>query len=430
LTGDFFARASVFGVALALAGCLGDDGGDTMHAGTENPTGGSGNTTSAGGSGNTTSAGGSESAGASGGSGATTSAGGSGAAGGSTGETLEDGTIALGVRWRGRVDVSDPNAPAFGWTASGFTAAFTGTSVQVTMNNDGAYFFQVVVDGAMGERMQAAEGTGELELASGLAAGDHVIELYRETESGGASRLTGITIDNGSGTLNPPPKYNGRLIETVGDSQANGYGALGLEIHQNNCSETPSSCGYSWETQTGYQVYGAMVARNLNADASVLALSGWGCVRDAGGGPQVMPSVYEQTYYTNSSPPTWGFQETADAVIVNIGSNDTVLGDPGSDFETGLGNFVDTLRAKNPDAWLVLTVGPMMYGDPHDWIAGYTQSVIEAKGGEGAKIAYLDFGNGDPCGEHGTGCGWHPNVWEGERIAGLLTPLLKEKLGW
>jgi lysophospholipase L1-like esterase len=353
----------------------------------------------------------------------TAGSGNSSTTGGSSNTGTEDGTVAAGVRWVGRVDTTDAAKPKFGWGSSGFVANFTGTSVGVNMYNDNGVFFQAVVDGQVGKRFPAVKGTATVNIASGLSSGSHTLELYRETEAfGGVSQLIGIT----EGTLGAPPKYSGRLIEVIGDSSSNGYGELGDEQHPNYCSTTTNACGYTYDTQSGYLVYGALTARDLNADWSIIAVSGWGLSRDLGGGTaNVLPSVYTGSYMNG---PAWTFGVKADAVVINLGTNDTAKGDPGAAFQTALSTFVDTIRSKYPDAWIFPVAGDMMQDAARQQISGYMQAVVTAKGGDSGKIAFLDLGAQD-C-TVGTGCEWHPSDTEMQRIADKLTPFIKQKLGW
>lgn len=331
--------------------------------------------------------------------------------------------VAAGVRWMGRVDTIDPNAPRFAWTGAGFAAQFSGTSVSVDLANDDAYFFQVVVDGQKGERFQAAKGRATRTVSTGLAAGTHTLELYREIEGYyGTSQFFGIT----GAALQAPPPSRGRLIEFVGDSITAGYGNLGVEPHPNYGN--PSPCSFSFATESGYMSYGAVTARAVGADASIIAESGWGVYRSRTGDMnEVLPKVYDRVL-ANSATPAWDFRTKPQAVVINLGTNDFSQGDPGSAYATALGAFVDTIRAGYPSAWIFCAVGTMYTDDQHGKALSYTQSVVSARGGDAGKIAAVDLGSQDAL--KGTGCDWHPNAAEDQRMADILVPVLKQKLGW
>jgi lysophospholipase L1-like esterase len=126
----------------------------------------------------------------------------------------------------------------------------------------------------------------------------------------------------------------------VGDSITAGYGNLGT-----------APCPYSVNTQSAYASYGMVISRMLNAEASVVAVTGWGLIRDINGNTaNVLPKVYANTLGLSASP-AWTFARKADAVIINLGTNDSNLGDPGTAFETGYVAFLKTVRSDNPNAW-------------------------------------------------------------------------------
>lgn len=426
--GNVAARVAI--AATLLLSCHADRGGPVSTAGNGGASpgedgSGSGGTSTAGGGGN----GGIATGGGGGASGATSGTGGSAGNGGAGGASKEGGAgdgntvIAAGVRWIGRVDLADANAPRFGWTASGFAARFTGTAVGVTMKNDDAYFFQVVIDGKKGDRFRAAKGQATRNLASGLASGTHTLELYREIESGyGASQLVAIT----EGTLVAPSASPGRLVEFVGDSITAGYGNLGNEPHPNYGN--PSPCSFSFDTESGYMSWGAVAARALGADASILAASGWGVYRSRTGDTnEVLPRVYGNAVGVSGGP-AWDFRTKPHAVVINLGTNDFSPGDPGNAYSTALGNFVDTVRGKYPAAWIFCAVGTMYSAAQHAKALSYAQSVAQARGGDTGKVVAVDLGSQDAL--QGTGCDWHPSVAEDQRMADVLVPVVKQKLGW
>jgi hypothetical protein len=76
------------------------------------------------------------------------------------------------VRFIGRMDTSDPAGPKFGWSGSGIVARFNGTSVGVRLL--GGQEYTVVLDGAV--KSKIAPGDGVTPIATGLAAGDHIVD--------------------------------------------------------------------------------------------------------------------------------------------------------------------------------------------------------------------------------------------------------------
>jgi lysophospholipase L1-like esterase len=325
------------------------------------------------------------------------------------------------VRFVGRVDTSDPAAAKFSWSATGLVATVSGSKISASLETSGTstVFFQPVIDGVAGERFQVPNGTHTVTLAEGLAEGAHSVELYRESEgSYGVSVFRGFV----DGTLGIAPASSDRSIEVIGDSISCGYGNLGADVHP----PWDVSCPFSLETEAAYLAYGPMLGRALGAEVSVIARSGWGMYRDYGGSPtNVMPAVYENTL-GSSATPKYAFARKPDAVIINLGTNDSSMEqDPGPPYEDAYVAFLGTVRAKNPSAWIFLTIGPMTSGALLGAMRAHLDNVV-ARFAD-ARVSTVLLNTQDVT---TTGCDYHPDVGEQQRIADSLQVALQEKLGW
>ncbi len=337
-------------------------------------------------------------------------------------------TVPGAQRWVGRVDASNPSAVRFAWQGAGFVAAVTGSTVSVNLQTSGTptVFFQPVVDGLPGTRFEVPQGSVRtVTVASGLPAGTHVIELYRETEGMyGVSTFSGFA----QGTVTGAPVASGRVVEVVGDSISAGYGNLGVEPHPNWVANPP--CHWTAENSTWFGTYAAVAGRELGADVSTIARSGWGMYRDLSGNTGgVLSSVYENTVGTGDPTP-WGFEPDASVVIINLGTNDIAQGDPGTPYETAYFNFVQDVRGKYPQAWIFLTIGSMLGGSELATINTHLANVVAALGDP--KVVAFDLGtqNMGANGEIPTGCDWHPNVADHARMAAIIRARLQTHLGW
>jgi lysophospholipase L1-like esterase len=326
------------------------------------------------------------------------------------------GIVAGGVRWVGRVDASNPSAVKFAWSGTGFVATVSGTKLSIQLQTEGATssaFFQPVIDGVAGQRFQVMTGAAQtVVIASALAAGDHTVELYRESEG-----MFGDTVFSGfvDGTVKGIPGASGRLIEIIGDSISAGYGNLG----------TSSSCTFSLDTQSAYQAYGSILARSLNAEVSIIARSGWGMVRDLNGSTSnVLSSVYGNTL-GGQTMPQWDFRRQADAVVINLGTNDSAKGDPGQPYEDAYVAFLQTIRGHYPNASIFLTIGPMTSGTALTQMRTHLANVASRVGD--SNIVTVDIATQNTA---STGCDYHPNVGEDTAMAGVLTTAIQAKLGW
>jgi lysophospholipase L1-like esterase len=332
------------------------------------------------------------------------------------------GVIAAGVRWLGRVDTTtDPARPRFSWSGTGFAARFSGTALAAQLNTEGALIFKTVIDGVPQPTFTAAPGSRRYPLATGLRPGDHVVELYRQTEGPqGNAQLISLGTDTGAGALLAPPPGPARLIEVVGDSISCGFGNLGTLADADGIA-----------TESHWDAYPSVLARALEAEVSTIAASGRGIIRNyAGDTADTLPRIYGRTL-AGSAAPAWDFARQPQAVIINLGTNDISngKGDPGTPFRDGYRALVQTIRAHYPDAHVVCIIAPVLGLAEAAIITGHIRAVIDARRAAGDdRIALFD--QIPPQTADKFGCAYHPNVAENVIMAHLLTGELRAKLGW
>lgn len=435
------ASTSSGGVTAASGGVTSTSGGITSTSGGANTSSGGGTSVSGGAnsaSGGANANAGSTAGGASNGGGANTNGGASSAKGGATsangGQSTTNGgsggaatssggvvgtagsTGKAEVRFVGRVDKSDSAGPRFAWSGSGVVASFNGTQVSVKLSSGQ---FTVLVDGMQKTKLVANGSMASL--ATGLAAGAHTVELYRRTEANqGETQFLGF--DFGGGQLLAPPPAPTRRIEIVGDSITCGYGDEG----------TSASCMFSPDTENHYLSYGAIAARNVNAELITVAWSGEGIIYnygdDANSHNNPLPTYYERTL-PNRSTSQWDFSTwQADAVVINLGTNDlSTAEDPTqAQFEGAYKDFVTKIRSKYPNAWILLTNGSMLSGTELTTVRTYLKDVATAM--NDPKVKTFDIQPQD--GADGYGCDWHPSLATHRKMADQLTSVLKSTLGW
>ena len=354
--------------------------------------------------------------------GGTLAAGGTAGSGDAGTDTLPDGSATQpGVRLSGRFNLADKSSPSFGWSDSAVFARFGGTGATLRMDGSPNQF-QVVIDGAVAPSvLKIVSGTNQYQVATGLSGGTHELIVWKRTEGNqGDNRFLGLDVVGGQLlAASPAPD---RRIEVYGDSITAGYGLDGQ-----NCS------GYQQDRQNSYLTYAAVAARTLSAELHAIAWSGIGMYRnynESGPSAENMPAVYARISAVQKTS-SWDFSTWhPHAVVVNLGTNDaSTHGDPGAPYETNYLDFVRTLRQKYPDAFFVLTIGPMLSGDSLTFIRNHIQNVIKTRAGEGdSKMSYLEFPTQSP--SDGIGCDSHPNATTNAKMTTALVSELKTRLSW
>ncbi len=321
--------------------------------------------------------------------------------------------FAPGVRPIGRVDVQDPAGPRFAWSGAGLAVRFHGTQLDARIKAVWGDALQITVDGKPAPTIQLRAEKENYAIVSGLPEGDHEVDLVKRTEARvGEVQLLGFT----QPLLDPPPAPP-RRIEIVGDSISAGYGNEGPDQH----------CRFTPQTENATITYGALAAKNLGAEASIVAWSGKTIDEVA--------SLYERALPTRPDN-RWdprGF--VPDAVVVNLGTNDVTRGDGQAPFVASLLKLVDRVRAQHANVPVVLCVGSMLtdtYPPGKQTLtrarAGVRAAVDQKRKAGDLRVSYLEFPTQDP--GVGYGCDYHPSARTHQMMAERLTQHLKTELGW
>lgn len=314
--------------------------------------------------------------------------------------------------------VKEGTAMRCAWSGCYATARFSGTAISVRMRDDGFNLLQVIVDGEFKKvlRLDRTKGETVYPLVDALPDGVHEVEIHKRTEAKVGDILfygfEGAKLVPGK----PPPE---RRIETLGDSITAGYG-----------NEGPgAACGYVNSEQNEYLTYGAIAARQLDADHSTVAWSG--------------KTQYEmRQYFDKSLPaapngPRWDFTQWQPQVMVlNVGTNDFANVDPGEGrFVRQYLELMHDVRAAYPKAFIVIALGSMLSDVYPETRHNLTQArryfkviVQKVKEGGETNFGFLEF----PEQNHadGLGCGFHPSLKTHQLMGDRLTAFVKEKMQW
>lgn len=326
------------------------------------------------------------------------------------------------IRYTGRIDSRDPARPAFDWPAVTIEAVFEGTSLTVLIE-DGQNSYNVVIDDQTSV-LHTRPGVDRYVLAEGLADGRHTFRMTKRTETFyGTPVFLGFELDAGRDLASLPPEAE-RRIEFIGDSITAGYGSEGLS----------PTCIYSKETENVELTYAAVAANNLDADYTVIAVSGVGIVRNYNTSgktsPGTMLSYYELTTTDNDSE-RWDFKRwVPDAVVINLGTNDfsTAPHPAGEVFLQGYTELIIKVRNRYPDTHIFAIAGPIMVDPAEDTIRSVVTQMREVLQDE--RVHFVKIENNLQLSEIDYGCDWHPNASGHRKIADQLIPYIRREMNW
>jgi len=317
-----------------------------------------------------------------------------------------------GVRIVGRAAASG-QSQRFGWPGVQIRARFSGTQASIQLNDAGYQnAFEVVVDGGTPTKFRTMNGQSSYSLATGLAAGDHEVVVWRSTEvfDSGVTEFVAIDGFSSGGTLLAPPAAPDRRIEVIGDSISVGAGLEG----------GGSGCAADKNSTDNYFAYGSIAARSVNADIVTVAYSGIGVYRSYNANDPTMPARYDRTLPADANA-TWDFSKyQPHVVVINLGTNDFGAGDPGQPYVTAYTSFVAHVRSEVPGAHLILIA---MYGNQE---AAVGQVVTAVKNGGDQNIEQLNFNSV----QNNLGCAQHPNAAAHQAMGASLTTRIKAAMGW
>ncbi len=297
------------------------------------------------------------------------------------------------------------------WPGTYYESAFKGTEAYFRVG-PGDVHLKVTVDG--GAPTYLTRPAAGVYSVGPVEDGAHTVRIDVISESqGGATSFGGFEATPAVAAM--PLKVRSRQIEFIGDSHTVGYGNTSPT---RDCTEADV-----WQTTDTSQGFGALVSKRFDADYQVNAISGRGVVRNYNGGAgDTLPAAYPYILFDRETPytsATW----RPDFIVIALGTNDfsTALhdGEPWAtreelhaDFETTYAAFLQGLRTKNPDAYLIVWATDMADGEIAA-AAGKAVALAEAAGVQ--DITFLPVS-----GLEMTGCHYHPDLADNQRLADLF----------
>lgn len=308
---------------------------------------------------------------------------------------------------------------------SGICLDWTGSSIKMTgnfsreikckitfagLNKQRYAYLYIIVDGNIKSPriIKLINGTQRYTIAN-VSAGEHTLEIIRITEA--ANGIADVKEFSFSGKLNKAKSTYSKKIEFIGDSITCG-------AQMDNTADNDA------DAENGFKSYAMITARNLNAEPSVFSAAGYRLTyADGGKDHLVIPNLYSsvnkiaslQNYRIEQK---WDFANNQmDAVVINLGTNDTVLVDLGrkDEIENAAEKFIKTIRGYYPDAVIVWCYG-MMSNKGSEQIKQAINNCADPD------VYYLELP------QNNGGLANHPNEEGHAAAAAVLTSFLQEKL--
>ena len=331
--------------------------------------------------------------------------------------TIMDAPLPMHIS--GRVS-SDGHGYTYQWPGVYFEARFKGAGVKLDFD-DSANNFDVLVDG---KTYMLLRKPGKAMISISMPEGDeHTVRLQKRSETQYATgTFKGFyAYYPQAAPLNIPVRP--RQIEFIGDSLTVGYG--------NTSAFSQCTPEEIFETTDSQQGFGPLTAKHFDADYQINAFSGLGMVRNYDGREHPkyhMPMLYERALFDDPTPvnqPDWHPQ----VIVIGIGSNDFSTpvrpdepwsneADLRADYVKTYTAFVKTLRARNPNAFIILATPP----DREEGYTGGTDDVFAAIKAEGdTKIERVTLPELDKI-----GCNGHPSTRADARVADFYIQYLTD----
>lgn len=319
---------------------------------------------------------------------------------------------------------------------SGAAAEFTvtGKSASVTLagdssiSNDADYRprYAVFVDGEQLIDEVISEEEKVISLFDGETSRTAEVKVIHLSEANnGPIGVKNINVV--SDALQPvkPAEQKELLIEFIGDSITCAYGVEGANAYE----------PFKTTTENFMKSYAYLTAQKLDADYSAVSYSGHGIISGYSNDgtkntDSLVPALYD---YVGK----WGYEHewdfTArqnDVVVINLGTNDNGyvtadLENNSQEFIDGYIDFLEMVRDRNPEAYIICTMGTM--GCP-DIVTLVSQAAEEYKTASGDdRVMFYESVTQNQA--DGLGSDWHPSAVTQQNSAYVLADKICQALG-
>lgn len=345
------------------------------------------------------------------------------------------------VKPLGRTYLNDDDTLWLAFSGSGAEFTFNGKKAVVTIagddnaekanNEDNQARIAIYVNGerVIDDMVDKAEETYTVFESDTAADCDVKIVKLSETAMSTCA-IKSIEVDSETGIKPAPAKTHS--IEFIGDSITCGYGV----------DDEDRDHHFSTKTEDVTKAYAYKTAEALDADYSMVSISGYGIISGYSGDGKKVPVQTIPQYYTKvgfsygtyggkaPAAANWDFSRyQPEVVVINLGTNDDsyTLTDEEKQMEycNAYVDLIKKVRENNPDAKIFCTLGIM--GDRlFDYVQLAAYNYTQETGDDNIATMKFDV----QLAEDGWAADWHPTDATHTKASEKLAAEIKEVMGW
>lgn len=320
------------------------------------------------------------------------------------------------IRYTGRVAVS-PEAALYDWANIQIEFHAQAPLIELLLD-DGKNDYNLFIDGTFQRTISTTVDTTIYPLE--LGEGTHQIKISKRTGPNfGSGAFLGLRLPKGGHLLDLPPRPT-RKIEFIGDSYTVGYGNEGTGL----------DCGGVYRPYENSALsYASLAAQEMNAESHLIAISGYGAVRNYNDAnttsPTPVPFYYGRTLMEREDLP-WDFQRwQPDAVAIKLGTNDhSTQPEPLADvFIEGIHGLLERVHSAYGDVPVFLLADTSL-----PQVVERMQRATEEQREMGNTKTHFVKLTRPP--QEQLGCDWHPLVVAHRTMATELVATMKPIMRW
>ena len=319
------------------------------------------------------------------------------------------------IQYTGRIDFADENTPRFWQPGVYITTSFIGDSCGVILQDQMRWgtnhnYIEIVID-EVATRIRLKTNRDTIWTIPQSPKKIHTITIYKNTEANiGYMELVGFLCKQ----LHKPNKKPKLKIECIGNSITCGTGS--------DVSEIACRQGVWHDQHNAYLSYGALVARNLDAQFHLSSVSGIGLMRSCCNLKITMPQMFDKINLYDGDK-TWDFKNyQPNIVTICLGQNDGIV--DSASFSNHYFNFIQYLRKAYPNAQFICMSSPMAHLELFNFQKNNIQALVKKINQLGDnKVSCYFFSK-----QYHLGCDGHPSIEEHQMIANELIQFIQKKL--